>query len=236
MKTFPLDRAKFYLLPSTNPPRELVSVHDATFDLWRQVWKDEFEKLKYEAKGVEDDFGRQDLIASVTIDGQPIAAHLYTFFSIDTRAAREHSYLKNNYPEIYFEKLRELGVRNVMSMEYFTVSPDWRRGQCDVPIGTVLVGLACQTMKHLNQDAAIAPARRDYKVHEVVYSWGGEPIVANVINHGVPCDLLALRADKLAPHPKPEVQRAFESLWKGHELVHQWQPGAEIVPFHRKAA
>lgn len=205
---------QYYLLPSANPPPQLVEQHNQIYLFWRGLWREVFNGLKVDTSSLEDDFVRQDLIAAICANSGVMAVHLYSFFAIDALASREHRYMTGNYPPEYFERLKKLGVRTVMSMELMAVNPEWRKRKADVHIGAVLVGLAMDVMKQYGIDAAIAPARRDHKVHELAYSFGGEPVIENVMNHNVACDLLACRRELVKPHPNAEIQSLREALWQ----------------------
>lgn len=124
-----LDLLQYYVLPSANPPKHLVEIHNAIFKLWHSVWTQTFRELGLDPSVLHDEFLRQDFITSICHGDQPVTVHLYSFFAIDCLAARQHKYLDGNYPEAYFERLRALDVRHVMSMEYMTVHPGWRRAR-----------------------------------------------------------------------------------------------------------
>ena len=230
------EELRFCLMPSTNPPPSLVDLHNKTFSLWREVWGTVFSQLKYDTSHLEDDFVRQNLIACISRNGEPIAAHLYKFFSVDSQAARAQAYLRDNYPEIFFAKLRALNVRTVMSMEYMTLHPEWRRSSAR--LATVLGGLALYTMREFGQDGAIAPCRKDFKVQEIAYAYGGECVIADVMNHNVLCDLVVVRNELLHPHATPEVQGLLDALWEKREYIPACTPATEgrVLQFPLKKA
>ncbi len=224
MKDISLEKLRFLILPSANPPEHLADLHNKAFRLWKSVWQETLEKLNFSANNLTEEFVRQDLIACITYENNPIAVHLYSFFAIDCEAARTHGYFSSNYPELYFAKLAKEKVRNVMSMEYMTVHPEWRKSKETVHLGGALGGLAVRSMHELGADAAIAPCRRDHKVHEMAYAYGGEPVVANVVNHNVACDLVMIRREKVKAHPSEDVQNLLESLWKKVEFYSSFRP------------
>lgn len=207
---------RYLLLPSLNPPAEYLAAHATIFSLWRTIWTEVFVGLNIDPAVLEDEFGRQDLICAIMHGEEPVAVHLYTFFAADCLAARAHTYLKQ-YPELFFERIAEKGLRKLMSMEYMAVNPAWRKGRSPVHMGAVLVGLAAEVTKLYQQDAAIAPARRDHKVNEIAFAFGGEAVLSNVINHNVPCDLLACRRENLVPHADPRIRGMVDSLWRRQE-------------------
>lgn len=222
-----LESLRYFILPSANPPSHLVEVHNAIYETWTEIWTNTFRALALDPAVLKDEFVRQDFVTSIMQGMQPVTVHLYSFFAIDCKAARNHSYLSGNYPEIYFQKVRELGVRNVMSMEYMTVHPDWRRARYPVLAG----GLALQVMKLFGAEAAIAPARRDHKVHELAPMFGGESLISRVMNHNVECDLLLCRRSTMKPHADPAIQLAVETLWDTRVQAQSCEPQWNVIEF-----
>lgn len=234
VKKIEVSKLQYCLLPSANPPPHKLQQHNELFQMWHGVWTDTFAKLGLDPACLNDEFIRQDFIAALFHEGKPIAAHLYSFFSIDCLASRLHGYLNGNYPEIFFQKLKNEGVRNVMSMEYMTVHPDWRKSKSLVHLPIVTAGLAFEVMKHYGGDAAIAPARTDHKVHLLAPPYGGKSLIKNVINHNVPCDLLMCHRNNLKPHDDPVIQGLVETLWRHREAYLSCAPLAEVIPMPRK--
>jgi hypothetical protein len=204
----------YYLFSSTIPESEHAEIHNRLYAFWLDLWRKEFKALGFDSSGLEDDFARQDLIACITHQGDPVACHLYTFFSLEVNAARSHRYLKGNYNDLYYERMKNMGVSSVMSMEFLSVHPDWRKHRIRPHLGTVMCSLALYTLDHFRVDAAIAPARRDHKVNEIAYSIGGDCVVENVINHNVPCDLIAIRRDKIRLPDEPGLGPLVDRLWQ----------------------
>lgn len=209
----PLNAYRYFLLSAKNPDPNHIELANKSFLLWKSTWMKVFQTLNFDCSHLEDDYLRQNIIACITHNNNPIALHLYSVFHIQSLAAHSHSYFRQ-YPEEFFLKLSSNGVQTVMSMEYMTVHPDWRKSQTNIHIGSLLGGLAFEVAKFLQVDAAIAPARRDHKVHEIAYSFGAVPILENIVNHNVPCDLIAGFPGSLHPHKDLTIQKLIEDLWK----------------------
>ncbi|MGZ3696096.1 MAG: hypothetical protein ACXWQO_18780, partial [Bdellovibrionota bacterium] len=128
---------QYYLLPSANPPAHLAGRHNQIHKFWKESWLEVLQQLKAETNQLDDDFLRQDFIASICTDAEVVAVHLYSIFALDTEASCAHRYLKGNYPPEFFEKLKAMGVRTVMSLEYLTVNPNWRKSQGAIHMGAV---------------------------------------------------------------------------------------------------
>jgi len=205
----------YTLLPSANPPQEYLQLHSNVYLFWKNLWRDVFQKLSFPTDYLNDDFLRQDVIAVLhTPDEKVVATHLYTFFSLGSPVTKEHKYFEQNFPNPYYERLQEMGAKEVMTMEYMAVDPAWRKKYQQVHIGSILVGLAQEVLKASSADAAIAPARRDYKVNEIAYSFGADCVAAEVNNHNVSCDLIANFRDKICPHSSADVNQAITYLWE----------------------
>lgn len=225
-----LELLRYYVLPSANPPPHLVEMHNSIYRMWHSVWTQTFRELGLDPACLPDEFLRQDFITSIVHGAQPVTVHLYSFFSIDCLAAREHAYLNGNYPEIYFEKVKRLGIRDVMSMEYMTVHPDWRRARYPIVAG----GLALQMMKLYGGEAAIAPARRDHKVHELAPMYGGMSLIEKVLNHNVECDLLLCRRSTMKPHDDPQIQETVDHLWANRVHAEACVARSNVIEFPLK--
>jgi hypothetical protein len=208
---------QYYLLPSANPPLHLVGRHNQIYKFWKDSWLEVLQQLNADASQLEDDFLRQDFVAAICSDTEVIAVHLYSIFALDTDASLEHRYLKGNYPPEFFANLKSKEVRTVMSMEYLTVSQNWRKSRGAMHMGAVIGALGLKVMQHYGIDAVIAPARRDHKVNLMAYSQGGDCIVENVLNHKVPCDLIAIRRNRIK-EPALELVLLRDQLWQ--ERIH----------------
>lgn len=230
-----LEGLSFHLFPATTVPDRMGALHDQVYALWRSVWNEVFRGLQLSEAVLADEFGRQHLIGCIANFDVPVAIHLYSFYSLARGAAREQTYLRQ-YPDTFFAKLRRLGVEEVMSMEYMTVSPDWRKSKQSLHVGAVLGALAPEVARQFGRDAAIAPARRDHKVHELAHSLGGESIIENVLNHNVACDFVAIRTSNMRPHPDPIVAAAVDQLWRVRSQVLPLNDAGKVLPFVAKVS
>lgn len=206
-----LENLRYYLLDPADAPGE-HQTQNKTFSFWQSTWETVLQGLGCDASVLVEEFVRQNLIATIFDGENPVAVHLYSFFSLNSKPASLHPYMKQ-YPPLYFDRLHELGVSRVMSMEYMTIHPDWRKHVTGFHLGAVLASLAFRVMRQYGADAAIAPARRDHRVHDLAYAYGGDCVVEKVMNHNVECDLIACRAAKINNHPSPLVCEWEEKLW-----------------------
>lgn len=210
----PLKNLQYWILPSANPAQGHVEKHNQIFDFWMGSLIAAYAETNNDPKQLLDEFIYQDFITAICHGDQVIATLLLSFYSIDAKAARAFRYLKDNYPDIYFEKLKRKGATTLMSMQYLTIHPDWRKSQQSVHIATVIVVLGRMFGEGSGIDATIAVARADRKVNEMVYALGGECVIASVENHNTPCDLIAMYKNKPYKIPTEEMNKLVHSLWE----------------------
>jgi hypothetical protein len=206
---------QYYLLPARNPPPEYSKLHDQAFDFWLSVWKPVLAGLGYSDAMLHDDFIRQDVISCICAKGQVVAVYLHSFFSLETKAVNTFRYIKKNYPEFFFQKMKDMGISRVVAAQYLAIHPDWRgKANPPVPLASVIIGLANFMRDDFGLQACIGPARRDHKVTDIFYAHGGDCIVANFENHNVACDVIANIQGRTHAHTSPEIRAAEEILWK----------------------
>lgn len=190
--------------------------------MWSQVWKNEFGKLNFSTKDLLDDFIRQDIVVALANETCVAGALLYSFLNIDSIACRQHRYMSNNYPDHFFQILKARGVKTIMSWEYLTVSPQWRKANIGgVSLGRILLALSSKLLKESHADCSISPARNDVKTSQMVYEVGGEPILQNISNHNVNCDLVACFKNNVQDHPDLIVRKYANHYWQNR--TYDWQ-------------
>ena len=168
------------------------NVYNNSYRLWKSVWKEEFERINFNSQFLIDDLLRQDNMIVLANEKETASVVLASRLSLKSEACLEHRYIKSNYPKRFLDKIKDRGADEIMTWEYLTVSHHWRKSLVGISLARVMMSLAAKFLAS-NEIAkcAIAPARNDYGVSDMVYAIGGEPILKNVTNHNVSCDLTA---------------------------------------------
>jgi hypothetical protein len=206
---------KYYLLSPTNPPIEFAELHNQAFHSWLKITREAFSEVGNGDDGhLHEDFIRQHVVSCLCAGNEVVATFLHAFASIYTDATRSFRYMRDNFPEMFFEKIKKMGIRNVMTSNYLAVHPEWRRGKHDLQIAPIMVGLSLRVRDLYGADGFIGVWRNDRKVNELSYAQGGECIVKNVYNHKTPCDLILMKSEGPYKYPSPEVEKAVSSLWE----------------------
>lgn len=190
-------------------------LHDRSFQFWKQFWQTEFTKIDPAYRVREDDFYRQTRIMVMTHESEIVAMHLYQLFDLRLQAALSHSYISGSFNAEYLDALTARKIKRVMSMEYLTVNEDWRSKSLGVPLAYVIGEIVVKVARSLGVQAAIAPARSDYKVSTVCEDIGGSTVVRDVEFHNVKCDLILLPTETFRPSSRRHVHQVAENLWQG---------------------
>lgn len=207
---------QYYLLSARNPRPDQIDLHDKVFNFWLSIWRPTLAQLNYSDSHLHEDFIRQDLISFICSNGEVIGVLLFSFYSLGPQAVMNFRYMKDNFNDLYFERIKKFGVESVMSMQYLAVHADWRgkKNPEAPPITTLLTGLANKVRDLHGIDAGIAPARKDYDSGSACLTLGGDRIIDSLISHNVDCYLIANIKGRTHNHPNPQIQQQVDQLWK----------------------
>lgn len=223
-----VNHLRYILLPGKcRPSFNRTDLYNKTYLYWKEFWTEVLRSLHSVQSMTGDDFLRQDVIGVVVSGEEIVGMHLYNFFCFDYEAHRDHSYLKTNYPEPFFESLQEFNAQYVMSMEYLTVSPSWRKSITGYSMANVLVGLGLNVLKDKGADAFIAVARNDLKISQLGFEFGARSVIANIIKHNVSCDLLTGLSNEVRPAKDEKVRSIVNQLWESRQDLSAFSPSSQ---------
>lgn len=206
----------YYILPGR--PRgdfSRMALYEQAFTFWQEFWEKTLTDLGLDRRKLTaDDFLRQDLITLLCLDEKIIGMHLYTFFPVCTSAAVKHSYFKRYYNEEFIRILRARGVRTAMSMEYFSIHPDFRSRKAGASLGQTIGTLGARLGFAKGADALIGSARTDVPAATMAYEIGATPVVTGLVVNERPTDLLAFFPGCLLPPKDVTVRDLISRLWQ----------------------
>ncbi len=187
------------------------------FNAWHSLWSGVYKGQPEQIALLGDEFLRQDLIGVLTSGDQIVAMHLYSFFNLECKASMSHHYF-NFFNEMYWSKLKTSHVQRVMTMEYFTVLPAFRKSNLGHSLGTVIALLGTQLFGQVQVDAIIAPARNDIKVNSTAYDIGFTCIQENTIQRSFVCDLICCYQGDQHPASDPVTNDLAKALWENRKV------------------
>lgn len=233
MRPTPTENLQYYLLSATNPPIEFAELHDRAFESWMGITQKAFQEVgNNDVNHLHEDFVRQQVVGCLCSGDEVVATFLHSFSSVYTQATRSFRYMRENYPEIFFQKIKNLGIKNVMTSHYLAVHPDWRKGNHQIQVAPIMVGLSLRVRDLFKADAFIGVWRRDRKVHEIAYAQGGECVISNISSHNTPCDLILMNKKTPYQYPSQELEIQITNLWNNR--IDAFMP--TVSTLDRKAA
>lgn len=192
--------------PSENKLRNEI------FTAWHSLWTDIYSEKNSGYEFTSDEFTRQKVITAILYKEQIAAVHLYSFFHLESLADLKMKYF-HFFSEDYLNYLRRRQVKTVMSMEFLTVLPEFRKSKIGFSIGSVISQLGTQLFGESHVDAIVAPARNDVGVNKMSYDLGFSCIEKNTEQRGFTCDLIACFQGSQKPSGIKSVRDCAEQLW-----------------------
>jgi hypothetical protein len=176
------------------------------------LWKETFGRV-LERAGAELDIGdffRSHNAGVLMYQDEVVAFNLFTNFNFQLHAHRDHPYFESLDAETIEAVTSKSG--KVMTMEYFTVSPLWRKQNKEIHWGEILAGLGLHYMDHSCVELGVGTPRTDLKVDQMCERLGAS-IRGYVSKMNYECAVVVFEKKK---------QRAFENPLTRHWVNRLW--------------
>jgi hypothetical protein len=119
-----------------------------------------------------DEFFRSHHVGVLMFHDEIVGFNLFTMFDLSLLSTTRHRYFRG-LGDCSPGRLNSKQVNRVLTMEYFTITPKWRKQMKETPWGEILTGLGLKFMDSSSADAVLGTPRIDLKVHEMCYRLGG---------------------------------------------------------------
>jgi len=214
MKTLLSRSLSYHLLPGKPYPGfQDGALHDRAFQFWHRFWTKVLSDNGTDLKPNPDEFLRQDVIGVLEHRGETVALHAHSYFDLGAAGPKEHSYFRRFYTEAYLSALRDRGAEQVLSMEMYSVLPEWRTPSVGVSLAAVMIGLGVKLAQAWNLDASIGVARVDAGVDRLVQEQGAVVLGEDVQLFNTPCKQIAFFREAMRPHPREKVAELVNHFW-----------------------
>jgi hypothetical protein len=220
------------LLPGKCLPGGIFSeLYDAVYAKWKETWLKVFTDVGSPQAWNADTFFRGDMIPVILHEGKIAAFYLATTYSLQSAWVRDHSYF-SIYPKSAIDRLLDHGVRNVMSYEYMTVLPEYRKSRLGFSLGGVLAELGLSVREELACDAGVGVALLSHKVDQIAHNVGGFTLVKEARRGNLVCEIVGFLKQSDQPYPERQVHELAEYLWKSKISVNRFgnSVAAEKLP------
>lgn len=211
-----LENSRYVVLTGKmSPDSENFELYKNVYKLWKSTWTKAFAAVGSPDSFSPDNFYRQDYIPIIAHNDEPIAAHFYTLFHSENPAAMDHEYFEI-FSDTALSILRENDAQKLMSLEYLTVNPAYRKSVIGFSVAEVLSGLCCKFIKEIDCDAGLGVAVKAARIDLMAKNLGFDILDSNAKRGNLVCDIVVKYSRTVATpvHPDPVVNDIVESLWQ----------------------
>lgn len=139
-----------------------------TFQVWKAVWENELSAIGRMRSLRADDLIRYDLACCLMYGDQPIGAHLYSFYNLKSLLHRDTHCLLTYFDENSLNLCLSKGCQILMSYEYLTVSPNFRKREVPIRFGDLLLRLGVKVFLSTHAEGIVTCTRDTRRVHEMI--------------------------------------------------------------------
>ncbi|WP_413585277.1 hypothetical protein [Bdellovibrio sp. HCB274] len=204
-----MERFQYHLFNPRALTADTVQLSNDVYDLWKTVYKDVLGKVGEPLN--PDDFHRCDVIVALTDNNKVFGFHMYSAFDLRSDALRDHHYMKA-FDDLIIRKFQQRGINTMMSMEYLTVSPEYRSRSSEVNWSEIIIALGSKVMEAGGWDCLVGTARRDLNVRRKSAKSGAN-YFGSVIKMNYECEILMTKYGEVQPLSDPKHAELVEALW-----------------------
>jgi hypothetical protein len=216
------DEFELILLPAgCLPGGQYSELYEQVYDAWKKTWIEVFTEVGSPEAFNSDSFFRAHLVPVILHKGQIAAFYVANVYSLQSSWLRDHSYF-SIFSEEARENLRSHGVRNVMSYEFMTVLPHWRKSSTGFSLAGLLAELGLRVRDDLACDAAVGVARLENKVNEIARCVGAFTLDKNARRGNLVCEIVGLLKATDRPFPDARVHNLCVHLWNRRVQVNKF--------------
>lgn len=211
---FNADELSFSLI-SGKRSRSVIDrkLRESAFELWEPFWKDVYITAGSDYIPKADDFLRQDLITVINYHNRTIGLLFSSFYDLKCLVNQHHSYLKF-YNSEFFSYLNSQESSEVMTFEYLTLLPDYRKSIIGCNLAGIIFRLAFELWKSTAARSIIVTARNDVKVNQRLLELGLHVVQEATKQRNFECDLMAYRPGDFQELKNPQDLKIFHRLWE----------------------
>ncbi|XGC81948.1 hypothetical protein ACES2L_05560 [Bdellovibrio bacteriovorus] len=218
---------------------QIVQLHhvcETQKDLVNQIyemWTETFDQVLTDAGATLDhgDFFRSHSAGVLLFRDEVIGFNLFTTFDMQLAAHRNHHYFKELDPTLF--KCPAGKLRKVMTMEYFTVSPKWRRQCQEVNWGEILAGLGLNYFDNSNVHLGLGTPRVDVKVDQMCKRLGAS-VAGHIEKMNYTCAVVLFDKKDQRKFQDPLTHHWVSKLWNKYHDRNE-KKVSPLAAVHEKA-
>ena len=210
-----LQNVQYIILPGQLPPGSpWTQLHNRVYRYWVEFWHKVFLSNKVEERvDFKAAFFRMSAIPVLMHQEQIVGLHMYCFFNIEQDSNSDHDYFQSERGSKFIEILKSRNVSQVMSMEFLTIDPAWRKRSVGVSLGAILGSLGSRIQRSTGVGASTTIARKDLGVDALARDFGFENVTEGLSMFNTPVVFQCLFSDRIGELSDPESKNYVDRFW-----------------------
>jgi hypothetical protein len=211
--SFNHSKYQYVVIPKNCPTPQALELYHVIYESWLKLWRDVFSDGDRTFEPSVDDFLKQDYIAAIFESANLVGFHLSSTYDLRKKMLRNQSYFADFSPQS-FEEMKKYDLNKVMSIEYLSVMPSYRKARNSTSWAAILISLAQKLMCESSADSLIGTARTDVKVDVISKKLGFFEIQKPIEKYDYSCAVIICPKSKIVPSPSFEEQSIVTQLWE----------------------
>lgn len=206
---------RYVILPGhLAPASPYVDLHNRAFEYWKTFWNMVFEQNKTSTStDFHSNFCSMSLVTLLLSENDVIGMMLHSIFNLEQLSHHEHPYFKKGLRSVFLDDLRTKNLSSVMSMEYLSIDPKWRKRELGVSLGAVITSLSTKIQQSCSVEASTGSVREDNGVADVFLNLGGVALRSNIDMHNTPVSLVCIYTNQVKELADPKARQLANTLW-----------------------
>lgn len=177
-----------------------LELENLAYQCWHNNWQKTFEQLDGTASLYSDDFSRQSKVLCLFQGLNPIGIVFLKQMNPRQASSFSDSYFKP-WPHQLLQHVRTQVESDFLVCSYLTVEEAYRGHRDPFAIKDILSSMAIEVFRWSGLSTMIATTRNGKGMNELVYKLGAEPLMRNLVHHGVSVDMVKFNARKVRLTP-----------------------------------
>jgi len=197
----------FLFLELARIDRVYYAIINSCYEMWKETYGEILsaagEKLS------ADSFFRSRFISIIHQNYSPIGFCLHSVYDFSLNGMVELPYFF--YVGSHFLNKLENEKRRLLSIEWVTVHPEYRKRFAKVQYVDLVMGMGLEMLKLSSCDSTMGFSRKDLQADRIVAKYGVREM-EEIVRHGISCAVMFAEVENLVEHPYRAVNVELKNL------------------------
>jgi hypothetical protein len=205
---------QYYILPgNASGQTHLLEKYNQVYEFWKNIWTDTLQKMNLPTLEIAH-FLRHNYVCAIFDKDQVVACHLYTHYDIRVAALKESEYFSQFATEL-IDHCRSRDINTIMTQEYMSAAPEYRKTVSQISIPEVIVGLGMHVMHSIGADSTGGTVRAGApSVERVCKEINCELLDKPIMRYNIPHKFFIGSSKKVKLAGSTETINLIKNLWE----------------------